>query len=89
MPVIPLVGSASAEAPNPKRGTISSERIKIIANMMLARLDAIKDPLLVGVPMAGPLEILIGVLCKWPARILVRGKIVEALTEALPPDAKE
>lgn len=53
MPVIPLVGSASSEVPNPKRGTISSDRIKSIADMMLARLDAIKDPLLAGAPMAG------------------------------------
>lgn len=77
------------EVPNPKRGTISNERIKSIANLMLARLDAIKEPLLAGAPMAGLLEILIGVLCKWPARILVGGEDCRSVSEALPTDTKE
>lgn len=89
MPVIPLVGSAFAEVPNPARGSITRDKIKNIADQVLARVDAIKEPLLADAPAALLLKLLAGLLCNWPARALVRTKIVDALTAALSPDVKD
>jgi len=88
MPVIPLVGTAFDPVPNPARGTISKDTINTIADDALKRLSAIKGPLLEKAPAAWLLKLMTGMLCSWPARFLVRGKIVDALTEALAPDVK-
>jgi len=88
MPVIPLVGSACNPVPDPVRGSIPRDAVSTIADQVLARISAIKGPLLDGAPAAWLLKLIVGVLCSWPTRILVRGKIVDALTAALSPDVK-
>jgi len=86
MPVIPLVGTASTEVPDPVRGKISHDKIADISNQVLARLDAVKDPLLAGAPASGLLKILAGLACTWPARSILRSKIVNAVTAAFRDD---
>jgi Patatin-like phospholipase len=86
MPVIPLVGSAFNPVPNPVRGSISKDAIKAIADQMLKRLNAIKGPLLGGAWLP---KLITGLLCSWPTRLLVRGKIIDALATALSPDVKD
>lgn len=89
VPVIPLVGTAFPEAPNPVRGSITQDAVNTIANQVLFRVNAIKGPLLDGAPAGWLLKLVVGLLCSWPTRLLVRGKIVEALTAALSPDVQE
>jgi Patatin-like phospholipase len=86
MPVIPLLGSAANPVPNPMRGTISKDVVSAIADQVLKRINAIKDPLLDGVPAAWLLKLIVGTFCTWPARIVAREKIRDALTAALSSD---
>jgi hypothetical protein len=88
MPVIPLVGSAFNPVPNPARGSITKDAVGTIADLILKRLDAIKGPLLADAPFAWLLKRFVGLLCSWPARLLVRTKIADALASALSPDVK-
>jgi hypothetical protein len=88
VPVIPLVGTAFAEVPNPARGTITDDRIQSVAGLVLDRLDAIKDPLLDGAPFSWILKRIIGLLCNFPGSLITRKKIAEALTAALSPDGQ-
>jgi hypothetical protein len=50
MPIIPLVGSAASPVPPSARAQISSQSLDQIVNMALARIKAIKSPLLTGAP---------------------------------------
>jgi hypothetical protein len=88
IPVIPLVGSAFNPIPNPSLGTIDTDAIKTIADLMLARLNAVKSLLLAGAPAAWLLKVVTGLLCSWPTRLLVRTKVVDALTAKLSPYVK-
>jgi hypothetical protein len=88
IPVIPLVGSAFNPIPSPSRGAISANAVKTIADLILKRLDAIKNPLLADAPAAGLLTFLTGLICSWPTRLLVRTKIVNALTAVLSADVR-
>ncbi|MGA2814166.1 MAG: patatin-like phospholipase family protein [Candidatus Acidiferrum sp.] len=86
MPLIPLLGSASAEVRAPSRGVITEDKIKTIANMVLSRVNAIKGPLLTGAPAAWLLKTLIGIACNPPIRLFTRRKVVNALKTGLSPD---
>ncbi len=88
MPVIPLVGSAFNPVSYPARGTINRDAVQTIADLILKRLDAIKDPLLAEAPFAWLLKRFVGLICSWPTRLLVRAKIADALTSALSPDVR-
>jgi hypothetical protein len=88
MPVIPLVGSAFAEVPIPARGSITKDAISKIADAVITRFGAIKGSLLDGAPAAWFFKLVLGLFCTWPTRLLVRGKIVDALTDALSPDVR-
>jgi hypothetical protein len=89
MPVIPLVGNAADPVADPVRGTISKDDVSAIADQVLTRIGAIKDPLLDGAPAAWLLKLIVGAFCAWPARILARRKIIDALTTALSPSVKD
>jgi predicted acylesterase/phospholipase RssA len=88
VPVIPLVGTAFNPIPGPVRGAITRDAIGNIANLVLARLDAIKSQLLEGAPASWLLKLVAGIALSWPTRSLMRTKIVNALTGALSPDVK-
>ena len=88
MPVIPLVGKACDIALKPVRGAISKDTIGTIADLILKRLDAMKDPLLDQAPFDWFLKGCVGLLCAWTARVLVRAKLADALTRAFSPDVK-
>jgi hypothetical protein len=88
MPVIPLVGTACSPMPKPARGAISKKTLESIADLIIQRLNAIKGPILDGAPAAWFLKLVVGALCTWPARPMVRGKIMGQLTAALQPDVK-
>jgi hypothetical protein len=88
MPIIPLVGTAFPPIPSPARGTISTDAIQKIADAVIARLNAVKGPLLNGAPAAGFLKLAFGTLCTWPMRLGVRQKIVDMLTAALAADVR-
>ncbi len=89
MPVIPLVGSAATPVPNPTRGTISRDAVGAIADQVLGRINAIKDPLLDGAPVAWLLKLIVGAFCTWPGRIVARRKIRDGLSAALSPDVRD
>jgi hypothetical protein len=86
MPVIPLVGSAATPIPSPARGTISKTALARIADAVIARIDAVKTPLLANAPAAWLLKSVVGLVCSWPTRLLVRSKIVDALSKSFGPD---
>jgi hypothetical protein len=88
LPVVPLVGAALKPVAKPIRGAISKDSITEISDLILRRFDAIKDPLLARAPSGAVLKGIVGLLCSWPARLLVRSKIVDALTSALSPDVR-
>jgi hypothetical protein len=88
MPVIPLVGRAFNPIPKPSRGSIGMGTIKTIADQILKRFSAIKDPLFAGAPSEWLLKSIAGLFCSWPTRLLIRRKIVEALAASLSPDVK-
>lgn len=88
VPIIPLVGTAFVEVPNPVRGTIKEDKIESIAGLVLDRLDAIKGPLLDGAPISWLLKLIIAGLCNFPGSLITRKKIVGALKEALSPDVQ-
>ena len=89
VPIIPLVGSAFNPIPKPVRGKINKAAIQTIADLILKRLNAIKDPLLASAPAGWLCKLFVGVLCGWPTRLMVRGKIVDKLTAALSQDVQE
>jgi predicted acylesterase/phospholipase RssA len=86
MPVIPLVGTAFNPIASPARGIISKDAVTKIATAIISRFSAIKSPLLAGAPAAWLLKLVVGMLCTWPTSILIRGRIVDAITKALEPD---
>lgn len=88
LPIIPLVGNASAPIVKPERGAITKDRIQSIADLILKRLNAIKEPLLAGAPAAWLLKLFIGVVCTWPVRMLVRNKLINKLVAAFGSDVK-
>jgi hypothetical protein len=83
IPLIPRMGSALNKIPRPARGTISRSEITKIADAVLKRLKAIRGQLLPGGSAGCLLKLGVGLLCSWPARLLIRGRIVDALTNAL------
>ena len=89
MPVIPLVGSAANPISSPARGTISKAALARIADAVIARIDAVKTPLLAGAPAAWLLKSFVGTVCTWPTRLLVRSKIVGALSKSFGSDVVE
>ncbi len=79
IPVIPLCGSATAEAPQPLRATMAASDVKEIASLIMKRLDAIRGYLATG-RLGSLLSTTLGILLNtW----IVRGKVQNAITEAL------
>jgi hypothetical protein len=86
MPIIPLVGSAALEVPEPVRAKISPKSLDDIASLAVSRIKALKSPLLSGAPTV--LRALAATVLVWPFSLLVKSKIRATLASALCPNVE-
>jgi hypothetical protein len=79
IPVIPLCGSATDEAPQPARTAMAASDVKEIAGLIMKRLNAVRGYLATGTLGTWISRVLGILLNTW----IIRGKVQDAITEAL------
>lgn len=86
MPLIPLVGTAAQEVPEPAREQIAAESLDEIAGLAVARIKAVKSPLLDGAPWI--VRTLAATAFAWPFSLAVKSQIRDALAKGLCPNVE-
>ena len=86
MPLIPLVGTAAQEVPEPARAQIAAESLDAIAALAVARIKAVRAPLLDGAP--GFVRFAAKLLLCWPLSLTIKSQIRDALAKGLCPNVE-